>query len=260
MPESQIVALNSFFRAMRALSFSGEELTTASLPGFATGSQVLQAADRLTCFSEEFRRVFQANLRRGEYINVWNVAGLGRNELAVASVVAWIVNERGSHGRGSRVLNEWVSQLRPKWANPSLAKSGPLSSYRTATEVYPFSATDSRVDIELDGSEFVLFVEVKVDAAEGPNQIAKYLAHAQAKAGARRYALIFVSRFADANLSTSSPHVTSTTWHGLARAIRAAVRLVQNEIIILEMPYYCNLQTMLTHSDLGRRRYVKQRT
>jgi hypothetical protein len=45
-----------------------------------------------------------------------------------------------------------------------------LRGYVTATETYPLSNEESRVDIEIVSPEFLIIVEVKVDAPEGEEQ------------------------------------------------------------------------------------------
>jgi hypothetical protein len=77
----------------------------------------------------------------------------------------------------------------------------------------------SRVDIALDGTDFVIFIEVKIDALEGDGQIDKYRDLAKEKAGslgADKYAVILLSP------KRSPPHrnVIGATWKDAAGAIQ----------------------------------------
>jgi hypothetical protein len=64
--------------------------------------------------------------RRGDLVNVWKEAGLGRNELRHAAVLAWLLNERGTHGRGSAILESWLCGLR------TLTGTMPVPTFWTA--------------------------------------------------------------------------------------------------------------------------------
>jgi hypothetical protein len=90
----------------------------------------------------------------------------------------------------------------------------------TATETYPLSNEESRVDIEIVSPEFLIIVEVKVDAPEGEEQVSRYLTLASRKAAGRPFAVIFLSRHNSPVDLKKELHVIRTTWKGLAAAIR----------------------------------------
>jgi hypothetical protein len=114
-------------------------------------------------------------------LNVWAVAGLERKELRNAAVLAWFLDPLGSHGLGAAVLSavlDHVASRTKDW--PTLG--GDLSRTRVATEEWPLDSTRDRVDIVLDGTDFSIILEVKIDAPEGPDQIKRYIDVARRKA------------------------------------------------------------------------------
>lgn len=152
----------------------------------------------------------------GAFANVWSVAGLRRDEVRTASVLGWLLDPRGSHGRG------------PAFAEALWAAAGgealgfDLSTLRRATtEVCPLGDQSNRVDIALEGDDFLVFVEVKVDAALQPDQLQRYAAAAASAAAIRgkpHFAVIYLAPW-KAPLPDRCVHVT---WRDLARAIRRA--------------------------------------
>jgi len=51
----------------------------------------------------------------------------------------------------------------------------------------------SRIDIEIEGEKFLLFIEVKVFAGETNNQLERYLQIAETKAGNRPWGIIYLT-------------------------------------------------------------------
>ena len=117
---------------------------------------------------------------RGSLLNVWRTAGLKRNEVRNAAVLASL----------------WDAVLYPKTAIPFLRAflarlpndgSFPTNEeleagYVVRTEDYPLGNADSRVDLSVEGATFLLVIEVKIDACEGPAQLIRYDELLRAKA------------------------------------------------------------------------------
>lgn len=75
-----------------------------------------------------------------------------------------------------------------------LARLASVQPYWTRVETCPFGEQESRIDIEIEGPGFLIFIEVKVQAGETGNQLERYLALAAAKAAEqKRWALIFLT-------------------------------------------------------------------
>lgn len=131
--------------------------------------------------------------RLGTAINVWQAGDLRRDELRNSKVLGWLLDRRGDHGQGAAILAGLLEHLAPAGgAFPRPAHSA--RPYRMRLEACPLGERDSRVDIEIDGEGLLLFIEVKIDASETHQQLDRYLALGEAKAGRRPWGVIYLSR------------------------------------------------------------------
>jgi hypothetical protein len=173
----------------------------------------------LTTLAEPLRRARPATLP----LNVWSVAGLNRDELRNAAVLAWFLNPRGGHGLGEAFLAAFfaeVARQTPGWPSDL----GDLSLTKIAVEDWPLNSTTDRVDISLEGPDFVIFVEVKIGAPEGKTQLDRYGDQVQRKAKAlnRTHAqLIYLSPRKPRH---ERPDLASITWRAVERALAALPR------------------------------------
>lgn len=152
----------------------------------------------------------------GAFANLWSVAGLRRDEVRTASVLGWLLDPRGSHGRGHAFAGALWS------AAGGEALGFDLSGLRRATtEACPLGDQSNRVDIALEGDDFLVFVEVKVDAGLQPDQLERYAGAATTSAAIRgkpHSAVVFLAPW-KADLPGGCVHVT---WRDVARTIRKA--------------------------------------
>lgn len=166
----------------------------------------------------------------GEFLRFWSVAGLKRNEVRNAAVVAWLLDPRGTHGHGDLVLREFVrraSQSLTGW--PNILSE--LSSAHVRTEEAPLGSDRDRVDIAVEGESFVLFIEVKIDAHEGDNQLDRYLEAAEHKVRALRkeHALVI---YLSPRRPTSQVKIATLTWRDLFAAIILAPKKGVNGAVV----------------------------
>jgi hypothetical protein len=133
-------------------------------------------------------------------------------------VLAWFLNPQGSHGLGTTFLAAFLGDIaRTTQDWPHLLSD--LSRTTVATEEWPLSSATERVDIALDGPDFALFVEVKIDAPEGPSQLERYLRQARRKAdatGREHGCVIFLSPRRPRQVPAG---VAVTTWREVASAL-----------------------------------------
>ena len=150
----------------------------------------------------------------GEFIDVWSVAKLGRNEVRTAAALAWALDPRGSHGLGDSVMQALWTQV---------GAEEPLGVVqRVRTEVYPAADVENRVDVVIESSRALVFLEVKIDALESPNQTAGYreLAGAARVAAGKEFAkVLFLSKTRPA-----ADDVVHVSWGDMALAIRQSLR------------------------------------
>lgn len=239
-------ALEAFFAGISGVAHAPKvtSLSVASIEGFLsdvnrirTRTAVLNAPDdseqttldlhnRLEDFLPSLNLQVDRAKSQGHFVNVWEVAQLRRDELRNASVLAWILNPSASHGRGAAVLNSLLSLLKERHSE-SFPLSLPLhGAYTVTTESCPFSDQSNRIDIAIDGDDFFIFVEVKVDASEGVGQLSRYLDVAAQKSAAsakESYAVVYISRFAKPTLSAKASRLVIATWIDVAQAIRATI-------------------------------------
>ena len=120
----------------------------------------------------------------------WEVAGLGRDEVRNTSVLAWLLNPRGSHGMGSAVLTGLLSYINRQNSHFSDSE-GNFCNVRT--ETCPNGDLSDRLDIEIDAENFYLIIEVKIGAIEGNEQLIRYARLAQTQKGQRPWAIIYLT-------------------------------------------------------------------
>jgi hypothetical protein len=92
------------------------------------------------------------------------------------------------------------------------------------TEECPLGSETDRVDIAIDGPDFVLFVEVKIDALEGKEQLRRYAEAARRKANAYGKAHGRVIYLSPRPPLVPPPEVAVVTWRVVARALSALPR------------------------------------
>lgn len=178
-------------------------------------------------FVDPFKEALRKHHESGLGINVWDVAGLGFDEMRNSSVLAWLLDCYGSHGQGSQFLESLLSLLDqdkdvPPSAREKLPKPGStlFVHYWTRVESLPLGDMVSRVDIEIEGP-FILFIEVKIYAQETNDQLKRYVELAKEKAGNRKWGVLFLTRFKSRpNEQKLHEHVVSISWKQLCSAIR----------------------------------------
>lgn len=165
---------------------------------------------------------------RGEFIDVWAVAGLGRREVPNAAVLAWLLNPQGSHGQGVlclAALMKQVARKAPKWNLPV----DRIMGARVEAEQRPLGSDRDRVDIVIEAPGLIVFVEVKIDAGEGEAQLSRYTESAQRVAAVRGAAgglpmtplVLFLSPRPPVE---SIPNLVHLTWREVAAGLAEAAR------------------------------------
>jgi PD-(D/E)XK nuclease superfamily len=111
-------------------------------------------------------RVALNNARsHGLGFNPWTVAGLRRNEVRAAGVLAALWNPTMCGDAAAKFLREFVGELRGIDALPDEGELG--QGYVVRTEHMVQGDPTTRMDITIEGKRFVLVIEVKIDAPEG---------------------------------------------------------------------------------------------
>jgi len=160
----------------------------------------------LSGFISSFQISIENVQATGLLANVWEVAGLKRNEVRIAGVLNWFLDPCESHGQKHKLcssLLECISQNIRNETNIISMSQFPVSQnlcsklgqarYRAVTEICPLGERESRVDIEINGECILLFIEVKIDAQQGESQLARYHNIAQIKSQGRPWGVIYLT-------------------------------------------------------------------
>ena len=137
--------------------------------------------------SDEVQAPILAAQQQGLAVNVWQTAGLKNDEVRHSKVLKWFLDCRGDHGQGNTILLQLLKHL------PVLQQYQP-KGYFTTEECCPLGNQESRVDIEIDAEEFLLFIEIKINATEGKDQLQRYIDIAEAKAKDRDWLIVYLTR------------------------------------------------------------------
>jgi len=173
---------------------------------------------RLAATFASLHQALQNARANGDFLQVWSVAGLKRNEFRNAAVLSWLIDPNGSHGQGSAILRGLLSaaaETTPSWPLHDVD----LSRITVRTEERPLASDRDRVDIAIDGPDFLLFVEVKIDAAEGTLQLLRYAEAAKDKACAWRKKNAVVIYLSRRPPTDPPPDVAILTWRRIVRVL-----------------------------------------
>ena len=183
--------------------------------------------------AETFLRLFGTEYKAlqsgGWMVDIWEVCGLGKDEMRNSAVLAWFLDCHGSHGQSRNFLDLLMAAL-PESRPVGFPDSQDITPfYRTKVESHYDDAElnkpgrqSRRVDIEINGADFLLFIEVKIEASETPNQLRSYL---EVLSASRRRAtgLIFLTPDGRPPLDEDTrTQVVSLSWESLARSFRKA--------------------------------------
>lgn len=92
------------------------------------------------------------------------VLGRERRETYHSTMLGWLLDPGAPTGLGTRFLRRFLTRVDPAFSSISSER---LASVSVQCEV---SRRESRTDVVIFGDDFVVAVEVKVDANEGPDQ------------------------------------------------------------------------------------------
>jgi hypothetical protein len=135
--------------------------------------------ERSRKFYADFDRLWSLFLSSGNGVDVVNLLDLDRKELRYGKILAWLLDCRGDHGQKVAFLRSIVSQdfaIKPH--------------YSTRVEQ---SFDDARVDIEVEGPDFLFIFELKIEADEHGDQLRRYLKNGEMRKGSRDFGLFFVT-------------------------------------------------------------------
>jgi hypothetical protein len=179
---------------------------------------------RLTTYLADANRLLLSARSRGEMINICDVAGLRRNEVRNAAVLAFFLKPHGTHGFGHAILEAFLK--RALGESKVVDSVGSLENAAVVAEECPLGSDRDRVDISITAGQAVIFIEVKIDAQEGDQQLKRYIETAQAKAISHGKAHSFVVFLTLKRQPHCDDGIASATWRDVARILQDASRSV----------------------------------
>jgi hypothetical protein len=118
----------------------------------------LSALGRLLDDFETLRSAGHLDLRRTDLLSV---AGYGRTELAHSQILLWLLDPRGAHGLGPRLIRD---VLAAGWDDAVAARAGDAVTKREQAHVH------TRADVVAEIGDLTVVIENKVDALEQATQ------------------------------------------------------------------------------------------
>ncbi len=171
-------------------------------------------------FAAALPNAFREYRQSGAMLNVWSAAQLGGDEKRNCKVLATFLDCSGDHGQGSEIFCRLLSAIEL----PDFARRAANSYYYTRTEVWPLHDPESRVDIEIEGDDFLIFIEAKIAADEAEGQLQRYLELAQLKAARRDWVVIYLTPDgrspADDDLRGNA-EIKPMSWSQVSRSVRS---------------------------------------
>lgn len=208
--------MKSFFARYKELI---ENQVSSNTP--AAESTPVFSEQQYNLFFTEFKPLYLGEKRRGAEINVWGESGLKQDEVRNTAVLTWWLDCNGSHGLGDVLLKALLASLPDNNVMPP--KESIDCGYRVQAESLPLGERENRIDIELSHADFLIFVEVKINATEGYEQLSRYRALIEKKKNAYGMAyggIIYLTRYE--NSESNETGCINLSWQQLARSFREA--------------------------------------
>jgi hypothetical protein len=186
----------------------------------------------LTEFLSQLTEPLKVVQHRSLSFDPWEVAGLGRKEVRNTAVLAWLLDPEGTHGFGRLPLQAFLQAIRHSRND---IPEDYLHYCRVRVETNPTGDNTNRVDVEINADNFFLLIEVKIDAYEQPEQVARYCSDARLRAMSRPWAVIFLTprggKPLTCGLDFKPEDVPCMSWRHLAIALETSLQSNYKEFI-----------------------------
>ena len=243
----------SFFYEVKRLYFNQERLDE-HIKFYSMFNSLNISVENTGEFFSRFKESWGAAYKKGNECNVWEVAGVGNNEVQICSILAWLLDQNGTHGQGDLFLKAILNMLINKTPDNYLGGKINTDSISDRSVVYveslPLGERESRVDIEIEGNNYLLFIEAKIHAPEQKNQLKRYLEIAKTKSAGRPYIVSLLTLNARNPDSQSLINkIICFSWQDCARVISRVIddnSVKENKFVESIVMQFCDYIT-----DLG---------
>jgi PD-(D/E)XK nuclease superfamily len=217
-PKQEFAALIDGFDTLTSCSDELDEFSEliASFELIAAAVERESSPEMLLGFFNDFEQRWRDNLNENAAsapdLNIWTIADLGLDEVRNCRVLKWLLDPNETHCQGIRFLNCLLQAIRePPWAD----EDGRIRVYREVT----MSEGDSRVDITIESSFTVLWIEAKILADGDLEQLERYSERARPRLRDRR----FIGKLLEERGTSGEPLVATFTrmlWSDVAKALK----------------------------------------
>ncbi len=125
---------------------------------------VKEADEFLTDFEERWDEFAEINIANPPFINIWDVAGLDKDEVRNCKILKWLLDPKESHFQRSRFFRCLLGHMH---IEPALENTDEI---RVRPQVY-IPEGNCILDIVIEGEAFFICIEAKIDAPESKEQL-----------------------------------------------------------------------------------------
>ena len=207
-------------------------------------------------FFKRFPAVTKARQTQLHKTNIWDIAGVGSDELKNMGILSWWLRHDGDHGLEGTILRGILSTLERKYRRANAQIFELFSSgYRVSRELTAWDnhGRASRMDISIENNNALIIIEGKINAPEsvsgedGVAQLDRYCELAKNLANNRQWAVVYLTpkKRINAERRIKQPRLLELTWKEVANVIkRESKRLPKGETtrVLMESTYRSFLQ------------------
>lgn len=158
----------------------------------------------------------------GTLLNPWAMAGLKRDEVRNAAVLAQLWSPAIAGEAAIDFLDAFLSSVRPAGGFVMPSFNELRRGYRVVAEDCPLGMISERVDLTIEGTSFLIGIEIKIDAAFQHEQLARYVAIMTKRAfhsgnDRRSHVVLLAPR------ASHQAEVTSASWRHVEGAAVASI-------------------------------------
>jgi len=253
---ADLSALVVFFEKWKALHPPPAEKLQAFFqkwPGYVPKedrtSEPPTAFDRVLSLADlfgSFPSAIKARKRQGCGLNIWNIAGVGRDELRNMTILFWWLRHDGEHGLGKAILNGIVKTIEKEYGESPIHKVADLiNDYQIHREhtLWDQQGRACRLDILIESKDVLMVIEGKINAPEsinvkdGDTQLDRYCELARDRAGNKQWAVVYLtpSKRLDGSRRKKHPELFEITWKEVANVIRKESKKIEKGNLIRVM-------------------------
>lgn len=141
-------------------------------------------------YSSAFDLAYKELRQQGRDFNFWKFAFNKPREMECTYLLSKFLDARAEHGQGPAFFAGFLELIDDKYWSHGKRPQVP-QHYSVKTEM-PSEDGKSRMDLVIEGADFLLIVEAKIYSAEHGKQMKRYRRFAQ-KSGRENFALVFLT-------------------------------------------------------------------